>query len=97
MRLRFTPEALNELDQVLADIAAQSPNGVHRVRGRIHSMLDLLVRYPNSGQMTDLDGLRRLVATPYPYLIFYQVEDDAIVVIGVRHGARNPSSMPGAD
>jgi len=38
--------------------------------------------------------LRRIVVYPYPYLIFYQILDDEIVIHGVRHAARKPSSMP---
>jgi plasmid stabilization system protein ParE len=36
----------------------------------------------------------RIIASPYPYLIFYQATEDEIVIHGVRHGARRPSSMP---
>jgi plasmid stabilization system protein ParE len=35
-----------------------------------------------------------MVASPYPYLIFYQATEDEIVIHGVRHSARRPSSMP---
>jgi toxin ParE1/3/4 len=35
-----------------------------------------------------------MIVSPYPYLIFYQATEDEIVVHGVRHSARRPSSMP---
>ena len=38
--------------------------------------------------------MRRIAVTPYPYLIFYEPTDDEVIVVGVRHGARDPSSMP---
>lgn len=95
MRLRYTVTALAELDQVLADIAVQSPQGADRVQRRIQSIINLLMEYPHSGQLTSLPPLRRIVATPYPYLIFYEPAAGEIVIIGVRHGARDPSSMPG--
>jgi toxin ParE1/3/4 len=31
---------------------------------------------------------------PYPYLIFYKATADEVVIHGVRHAARRPSSMP---
>jgi plasmid stabilization system protein ParE len=46
------------------------------------------------GARTSSKRLRRLIARPYPYLIFYEVSDDEIVIHGVRHSARRPSSMP---
>jgi plasmid stabilization system protein ParE len=36
-----------------------------------------------------------MVVLPYPYLIFYEVKEDEVVVIAVRHGARDPVGMPG--
>jgi toxin ParE1/3/4 len=54
----------------------------------------LLLQHPSAGQLTSKGRLRRMIASPYPYLIFYRVTEDEIVIHGVRHGARNPSSMP---
>ena len=34
--------------------------------------------------------MRRIVVTPYPYLVFYRVAADEIVIHGVRHAARKP-------
>ena len=50
---------------------------------------------PHGGRKTSEPGLRRVVATPYPYVVFYEVKDDEVVIVGVRHGARDPGSMPG--
>lgn len=95
MRLRFTPEAALELEQVLASIAQQSPQGAGRVQSRIKKAVDLLIEHPHSGQATSRRRLRRIVVTPYPYLIFYEARGDEVVIIGVRHAAREPSTMPG--
>lgn len=94
MRLRYTPEALAELDALVADIAAHSPQGAKRVLARIDAMTTLMLHHPRSGQPTSLGGMRRMVVTPYPYLIFYEPGDGEIIVVGIRHGARDPSSMP---
>jgi toxin ParE1/3/4 len=59
-------------------------------------MIELLRLYPQIGARTDDPAIRRMVARPYPYLIFYEVSDEEVVIHGVRHGARNPSGMPGA-
>ena len=94
MRLRYTPEALVELDEILTGIAEHSPQGARRVQARIQAVIDFLLDYPHSGHSTDMDSLRRTTAHPYPYLVFYEPHDDEIVVIAVRHGARDPASMP---
>lgn len=91
MKLRYTQKAIAELDGILADIEARSPQGALRVQARIQAITKLLLQFPKSGQLTAIPALRRLVATPYPYLIFYQHEIDEIVVVSVRHAARRRS------
>jgi toxin ParE1/3/4 len=95
VRLRFTPRALSELDEVLTYIRERSPQGADRVQARIEAVTGLLVEYPWSGQPTSNPRVRRVLAAPYPYLVFYEATEDEIIIIGVRHGARDPASMPG--
>lgn len=97
MRLRYTAQAVSELDEILAYIAARSPAGASRVHARIKAVIDLLERHPQAGQRTSMPRVRRILATPYRYLIFYEQLADEVVVIGVRHSARSPASMPGKE
>jgi toxin ParE1/3/4 len=61
------------------------------VQARIQAIVDLLLRHPRAGQLTSNGRLRRLVVSPYPYLIFYEATEDQIVIHGVRHAARRPT------
>ena len=94
MKLRYTKRAASELDAVLGHIDEQSPQGAAKVKRRMQAVIDVLLRYPEAGRMTSRAGLRRLVVHPYPYVVFYRVSSDAIIIHGVRHSARRPSSMP---
>lgn len=76
MRLRYTPDAAAELDAILTYIASLSPQGARRVQRRIQAAIDLLLLHPLSGHATSLRPMRRIVATPYPYLIFYEATED---------------------
>jgi toxin ParE1/3/4 len=62
-------------------------------QARIRVVINLLLRYPHAGQLTSKGRLRRVAASPYPYLIFYAATDDEIIIHAVRHSARRPSSM----
>lgn len=93
MRLRYTLRGAAELDRTLATIAEHSSQGAHRVQMRIRAVIDLLLQHPRAGRLTSKGDLRRVVAYPYPYLIFYRAAEDEIVIHGVRHGARRPSSI----
>jgi plasmid stabilization system protein ParE len=94
MRLRYTLPALADLATILDYIADRSPQGAGRVHARIRALTDLLQRYPWAGAVTDEPTIRRIATTPYPYLIFYEVTADEIIIHAVRHGARDPSNNP---
>src|SRR5271166_1717515 len=51
---------------------------------------------PNIGTRTDDPTIRRMTASPYPYLIFYEATEAEIIIHAVRHAARDPSGMPGS-
>jgi plasmid stabilization system protein ParE len=94
LKLSYTPKALAELAEVLAYIGERSPHGARNVQRRLQTVIGLLPRHPYAGQMTSEPRLRRLVATPYPYLVFYEVTETEVIVVGVRHAARYPSPTP---
>ena len=96
MRLRYTLPALADLDQILDHIAAQSPRGAVHVQARIKAIIALLLHHPRIGGLTNDPTIRRMTTSPYPYLIFYEVADAEVIIHAVRHGARDPSGMPGA-
>jgi len=96
MRLRYTLPALADLEAVLDHIAAQSPQGARRVQRRIQAITELLLLHPGIGRRTDDPAIRRMAASPYPYLIFYEAADAEIIIHAVRHAARDPSGRPGA-
>jgi toxin ParE1/3/4 len=75
-------------------IDERSPRGADQVKARIQATIGLIALHPRAGKLTSKRRLRRVVAYPYPYLIFYSTSDDEVVIHGVRHAARLPSSMP---
>jgi toxin ParE1/3/4 len=96
VRLRYTLPALADLSAILDYIAARSPQGARRVQARIKAVIDLLLLHPYIGGRTNDPAIRRVTATPYPYLVFYEVSGSEIIVHAVRHSARDPSEMPGS-
>jgi toxin ParE1/3/4 len=52
--------------------------------------------HPYLGRRTSDPTIRRLAATPYPYLIFYEISETEIIIHPLRHAARDPSNMPGS-
>jgi len=81
---------LLELDSILDFIVTQNPQGAARVHARIARVIELSAAYPFVGSSTDRPRIRRLVATPYPYLIFYEPSDEEIIIHSIRHARRQP-------
>ena len=96
MRLRYTLPALADLTSILEYLAERSPQGAKRVQARIRAVTDVLLQYPLSGAVTDDPTIRRMTTAPFPYVIFYEVTDNEIVIHAVRHGARDPYDNPGS-
>lgn len=96
IRIRYTPAARSELVRILDHIRLVSPSGSRNVSRRIRQIIELLKTYPDAGRLTENATVRRIVATPYPYLIFYERRGDTVVIHAVRHGARNPEEMLGS-
>lgn len=94
MRLRLTPRAAAELDEILTFIDKRSPRGASNVKARIRAVVDLLLRHPEAGKVTSRRQLRRATVHPYPYFVFYKVVGSDLVIHGIRHSARDPRSMP---
>jgi toxin ParE1/3/4 len=90
VKVRYTRRALRQLAEILDYIEARSPQGADNVKRRLQAVVDLLADQPNSGRLTGKDGIRRAVARPYPYVIFYRPDMSGIVIHGIRHVARRP-------
>ena len=88
MKLRYTNTALRQIEQLLSYIEDRSPQGAVRVAKRTETVLAVLLDHPNAGQATSRLGVRRVVLAPYPYVIFYRVTADEIVVMRFRHTSR---------
>jgi toxin ParE1/3/4 len=78
------------MSDILDYLEARSPQGAESVKRRLKAAIDLLADHPESGRATNKADLRRLLANPYPYVIFYRTDTTGIVIHGVRHTARRP-------
>jgi toxin ParE1/3/4 len=97
VKIRYTLPALADLDSILDYISDSSPRGAERVKQRIQRVTGLLLTHPRIGAPTDDPTIRRLSTPPYPFLVFYEIAEDEIIIHAVRHAARDPSTMPGSE
>jgi plasmid stabilization system protein ParE len=86
----LTPEARNDLKEILLDIAEDSPATAERLRSEFYEGLQLLGRSPGIGHYHDeLLGRKYRFWNFYSYVVAYVWEAQPIQVISVVHGARD--------
>jgi toxin ParE1/3/4 len=95
VKLLYTRPALDDLKEIANYLDPRSPQGARQVRHRIKTLIEQLPHQPFLGKRTEDPTIRRLITTPYPYLVFYEITAGSIIIHAIRHGARDPLSMPG--
>jgi toxin ParE1/3/4 len=93
VKVRYAQKALAQLEQILADIAAENPGAAVKIAARIQRSVKRIAAFPYSCRPTNLSGVRVLPLSRYPYLIFYAVNEEAneIQILRVRHMAQDPN------
>jgi toxin ParE1/3/4 len=88
MKMRYAPRAVQDLDDIRRYIEKDNPKAAWVVASFIKRSIAVLEDWPYHGRATEKENVRRLVVMNYPYVVFYRV-DDEVIILSVRHQARN--------
>lgn len=89
LRLILRPAARAEFDEAFDWYEAQQPGLGVTFAARIHEVFDRVTATPGWYPVIFGD-VRRAVVSRSPYVIFYRVQPQRIVVLAVFHGSRDP-------
>ena len=89
VKVSFAPRARNDLAEIHSWLAERSATAATSVIAAIRTTANLIGEYPRIGRETNIDRVKLLPVVRYPYLVYYTLEPDEVVVIHVRHGARS--------
>lgn len=90
MKVRFTPNALADLDAIRRYIRQFNPAAAGRVVALIEQVALGLGEFPKAGQPSDHPGVRVIFSRRYPYHLYYRIEAAGVVILQIRHAARRP-------
>ena len=96
MRLSWSPRARGDIDGIHDWVREHSAPGATRVIAEVRKTADLIARHPGIGRPTNRLRIRVLPVVRFPYLIYFTVHSDEVVILHVRHGARaepNPNEF----
>jgi plasmid stabilization system protein ParE len=88
MNVVYAPRALRELESIGVYLTERNPHGAANVLGAIKSSIDTLGFFPQIGRLVDDAGHRRVPVVRYPYLIFYRMDGDELLILHIRHASR---------
>jgi plasmid stabilization system protein ParE len=91
VKIRYTPRAINDIIAIADYLIERSPAGARAVETAIRRTVDLLGEFSGSGRvLTQRSHVRVMPVARYPYLVFYKVNIEDLLILHVRHGARAP-------
>ena len=90
MNVVYAPRALRDLEGISAYLIERNPAAAVNVLGAIKSSIDTLSFFPQIGRLVDNAGHRRIPVVRYPYLIFYRIAGDELLILHIRHSSRRP-------
>ncbi len=91
--LRVTPRAEEDLCRLRDYILDRNKLAAERVRAKIERSIDILLHHPHIAQRTSRLGVFRSTVPRYGYKLFFMIENETLVLLHVRHGARSEPDL----
>lgn len=86
MKVRFSREALADLEEIFSYIKERNPVAASELAARIEHLTRLIGHYPLMGKQTKRAEFRQVAFGNY--LIVYKILSDEVLVRYIRHAAR---------
>jgi addiction module RelE/StbE family toxin len=86
-RIRWTPEASDQLVAAVERIQTDNPTAARKVAQSVIERIEQLTRFPSLGRPGEVKGTRELVCSPY--VVVYRHSGDVIEILHIWHGAQD--------
>jgi len=90
MRVRYTRRSQADVLAIFAYLDERSPQGADSVKRALKKTIDMIADYPHVGRLSGEQNTRVLPVGRYPYLIYWGIEMGEVVIVHIRHAAREP-------
>ena len=89
MQVRWTTPAAQDLGEITLYIQKDSESAAQAVARTLFDAASSLDLLPSRGRAGRVPGTRELVVPGLPYIVAYQVTEEAIKILHIYHGARD--------
>jgi toxin ParE1/3/4 len=89
MEIRWSLPAADDLERICTWIERDNPQAASRVARIIYDGCSRLKDFPNLGKKSQrMPGWRELPFPSLPYVVVYQVKEQAVEISGIFHGSQ---------
>ena len=88
MQIRWSPEAADDFESAIRRILEDNPSNAQRVAQIIYDRIAVLTTFPYRGRVGRIEGTRKLVIVPLPFIAVYRIKDEFVEIVRVIHGAQ---------
>lgn len=85
--IRWTTEAVDQLESAVKHIQQDNPEAARRVARAVLHSIEQLTTFPGVGRPSEVKGTRELVVPPY--VIVYRFTKEVVEILYVWHGAQD--------
>ncbi|MDZ5473300.1 type II toxin-antitoxin system RelE/ParE family toxin [Bacillus sp. 31A1R] len=93
-QIKYTPAAIDDMDEIFSYISYDNVDAAGRLLENLDHHIGNLASFPNLGTMLSEEkytlvdrGYRFIVV--HPYLVFYKIMDESIIIHRILHGRRD--------
>ena len=86
MKLRWTPRAVADLEEISDYIVVASPQAWERLLLRLERLTEAILDFPLMGKAGLVPGTREFVLSGTTYILVFQLKEDSVVIVSVRDG-----------
>jgi plasmid stabilization system protein ParE len=88
-RVRWTVLAADDLARIVEHIRVDNPDAAQRVARAIYTGVAALRTFPYRGRIGLAENTRELLFAPWPYIAVYEVVDEDVYVLRIRHASQD--------
>ncbi|GAA0378725.1 type II toxin-antitoxin system RelE/ParE family toxin [Bacillus horti] len=93
LRVKYSPAAVDDMDEIFSYISQDNASAAESLLQKLDRQISGLAEFPNKGSVLSEDeyslinrGYRFIVV--HPYVVFYRVVKDTVVIYRILHGRR---------
>ena len=90
MKVILAPRATRDLHAIAAYIRNENPSAAQAVLSMIVTSIEKLSEHPRMGRRLNAAGVRRMPISRTPYIAFYRIAGEEVLILHVRDGRRKP-------